>query len=378
MAQTVEERGTSVRRDAPAVPPLRWTSLLRPVGVYAGSRVAVLTAFWLAVKLLPDLPENHVFLVWDSGLYLQLIEHPYLSNPPDRGVYAFFPLFPMLGHALTVFPGLGALEAGLVVGALAGAAAAVVLWLLCRSLLGEQVADRAVALFAFFPASFVMSGLYAEGVMIAVSAGCLYALVTRQWLLAGVLAAVGTASRPNAVALIAACAWASLAAIALRREWRSLVAPLLSPLGILGFFALLRVRTGSWSTWFDVERDLWHERFTLLAMRDQWNYFWGAPFANTNTTAVWFGALLGLVGLVLLVRARLPFVLTVYTVVVLALAACSATLGPRPRFVMTAFPLFFAYALHLRGVAFSAVLGISATLLGGLALMTVSTTLFTP
>ena len=377
MVQAVEGQRASVPVD-PGAPALRARALLRPGGVYAGSRAAVLAAFWLAIKLVPEQAKTHAFLAWDSGLYVQLIEHPYLSDPPDRGVYAFFPLFPLLAHALTVVSGLGALEAGLVVGALAGLAAAVLLWLLCRSLLGQEVADRAVALFAFFPASFVLSALYAEGVMIALSAACLYALVRRQWLLAGVLAALGTASRPNAVALIAACAWASLAAIATRREWRSLVAPVLAPLGAVGFFALLRARTGSWHTWFDVEHDLWHERFTVLAMRDQWNYFWGAPFANTNTTAVWFGAVLGLVGLVLLVRARLPFVLTVYTVVVLVLAACSETLGPRPRFVMTAFPLLFGYALHLRGAAFTAVLGISAALLGGLALMTVSTILFTP
>lgn len=374
MAQPVQDRASV--RVAPD-PPWRWIDLLRPVGIYVGSRLAVLLVFLVAARLLPDLPGTHVFLSWDSSLYAQLIEHPYLPDPPDRGVYAFFPLFPLLAHGLSVVTGLGALEAGLVVGAVAGTAAAVLLWLLCRTLLGPDVADRAVALFAFFPASFVLSALYAEGVMIALSAGCLYALVKRRWLLAGVLAALGTASRPNAVALIAACTWAAGLAVWQRREWRALVAPLLSPLGFLGFFALLRVRTGSWSTWFDVERDLWHEKFDLLAMGDQWNYFWGDP-ANTNNAAVAAGTVLGVVGLVLLVRARLPFVLTVYTVVVLGLAACSQTLGPRPRFVMTAFPLFFAFALHLRGVAQTAVLGLFATALGAYALVSVNTTLFTP
>ncbi|HEU0104325.1 MAG TPA: glycosyltransferase family 39 protein [Mycobacteriales bacterium] len=372
---TASVRASPARGDLSAP---SWRLLLRPVGIYVASRVAVLLAFWLAVRLTPELPDTHVFLFWDSNLYVQLIEHPYLPDPADRGVYAFFPLFPLLAHGLSVGLDIGALEAGLAVGALAGVASAVALWCLCRRLLGTEVADRAVALYAFFPASFVLSALYAEGVMIALSAACLWALVSRQWLLAGVLAALGTASRPNAVALIAACVWASGAALWTRREWRSLVAPALAPLGILGFFALLRVRTGSWRTWFDIERDLWQEKFTLTAMRDHWNYFWGAPFANTNTTVVMIGAVLCILGLVLLVRARLPAVLTVYCVVVIALAACSQTLGPRPRFVMTAFPLFFVFALHLPRSAFSAVLGLSATLLGGLALMTVSTLLFTP
>jgi hypothetical protein len=71
-------------------------------------------------------------------------------------------------------------------------------------------------------------------------------------------------------------------------------------------------------------------------------------------------------------------VLTVYAAAVIALAVCSETLGARPRFVLTAFPIFFVFALRLRGPAFSAVLGLFATVLGAFTLVSLSTLLFTP
>ena len=360
--------------------------VLRPVAIFAASRAAVLAAMWLATRLDPgpdqdpdgDRTMTDAVLSWDGNLYFQLIRDGYVEEPADEGTFAFFPLYPLTARAVASLPGIGTVEAGLLVGALAGCAAAVALWFLCRTLTDDATADRAVALFSFFPGSFVLSMLYSEGLMIALSAGCLWALVRQRWLLAGVLAALATASRPNAVVLVAACAWAAGLAVHRRREWRALVAPALAPLGILAFFGLLWARTGDPLKWFTVQRELWEERVTPMALVDDVGVFVAAPFENTNTTAVVLGAVVSAVGLVLLWRSPLPSVLTVYSAGVVALAACSETLGARPRFVLTAFPLFLAFALRLQGVAFSAVLGASATVLGGLTLMTVSTVLFTP
>jgi hypothetical protein len=352
--------------------------VLRPLAIFTASRAAVLSAMWLATRLQPGLSINDLVLSWDGNLYHQLIRDGYVEQPADEGTFAFFPLYPLTSRMVALVPGIGTVEAGLLVGALAGCAAAVALWFLCRALTDERTADRAVALFSFFPGSFVLSLLYSEGLMIALSAACLWALVRHQWVLAGVLAAFATASRPNALVLVLACAWAAGAAIRSDREWRALVAPALAPVGILAFFLMLWVRTGDPTKWFTVQRELWHERVTPLALVDDLRVFVTAPLENTNTTAVVLGTVVSAVGLVLLWRSPLPGVLTVYTAGVLALAACSETLGARPRFVLTAFPLFFAFALRLQGVAFSAVLGASATVLGGFTLMSVTTILFTP
>lgn len=356
-----------------------WARLLaRPLVIFGLSRLAVAAAMWLSIRLTPELPPAHVFLSWDGSLYFQIIDSGYVEEPEDPGTYAFFPLFPLLARGVSLATGMGALRSGLLVGTVASLAAAVAIWSLCHRLRGRDVADRAVALFAFAPGSFVLTMLYAEGVMLALAAACLWALVAHRWLLAGVLAAFATASRPNAVALVAACGWACAVALWQHREWRSLLAPALAPLGFLSFHALLWSVTGEPLTWFRVQRELWQERVTPLALVDDVTAFLAAPLDNTNTTVVVLGAAVTAVGLVLMLSARLPGVLVVYTLVVVGLAVASETLGLRPRFVMTAFPLFLAFAIHLRGAVFASVLGLWATVLGAFTMISLSTVLFTP
>src|SRR5438128_829027 len=83
-------------------------------------------------------------------------------------------------------------------------------------------AGRPVALFCFFPGAMVLSLAYSEALMLALAIGCLLALLKERWVTAGVLGAFATATRPNAVALVAACAWAAGTAIWRRRQWRAL------------------------------------------------------------------------------------------------------------------------------------------------------------
>lgn len=362
---------------ARAAPPV--AGLLRALGVFAASRAVVLVALWLASRLRPELTMGAAVSGWDGGWYLLAAEQGYPSELPEgASTIAFFPLYPALVRAVAEVPGLTPIGAGVVVGGLAGLAAAAVIWVLARHLAGEEAADRTVALFAFFPGSFVLSMVYAEGTMLALAAGCLWALVTRRWLLAGVLAALATASRPNALALVAACGWASVVAIRRRREWRSLVAPALAPLGLLAFFAFLWARTGEATAWFQTQRAGWGERVVPWALVDDVRQLAADPFTDMNNTIVVTGAVVAVAGLVLLARARLPGEVVVYTVAVLALAFVSETLGPRPRFVLAAFPLFVAAAVHLRGTAFTTVLAMSACTLGAFTVLTVTTGLATP
>ena len=77
---------------------------------------------------------------------------------------------------------------------------------LARRLYDNDVAERAMVLFAVFPGSFVLSYAYAEALLIVLAALCLWFLLDEHWLLAGLAAALATATRPNGIALVAACA----------------------------------------------------------------------------------------------------------------------------------------------------------------------------
>lgn len=324
---------------------------------------------------------------WDGGWYVVIAENGYpQSAGSDKpwAEFAFFPLFPLSIRAASWVTGLSATTAGVAVAMLFGAVAAVLLWVLARRLANAETADRAVALFSFFPGSIVLSMAYAEAMMLTFSLACLLALLTRRWAVAGLAAGLATATRPNAVALCACCAWAAGAAIARRREWRAVLAPLLSVTGMFAYFAFLGARTGDVLLWFEVQGQTWSERFDFGV--GSWNRLRitvADPLdlhrpRDVNALLATVGLLLAVVGMYLLWRWRPPPVVTIYAVVVVLLALMSQTLGLRPRFVFTAFPLLMALAWRLRGPAFHAVLAGSAALVGPFLVLSVVTTYATP
>jgi hypothetical protein len=102
------------------------------------------------------------------------------------------------------------------------------------------------------------------------------------------------------------------------------------------------------------------------------------PFGDVNNVVVVAGAALAVAGLVLLVRARLPGEVVVFAAVVVGLALVSETLGPRPRFLLTAFPLFYGVAAAVRGTAATTLVAVLACTLGAFTLMSVTTLAVTP
>jgi hypothetical protein len=102
------------------------------------------------------------------------------------------------------------------------------------------------------------------------------------------------------------------------------------------------------------------------------------PFADTNVTVMVLGLLFLASTLVLLVHSRPPGVLVVYTVAVVGMALLTPTMGARPRFLLTAFPLITVLAEDLPGPVFSSLLATSATLLGAFTVLTMTSLLATP
>jgi hypothetical protein len=376
---------------SPGARAARLSWVLRPLVLYAASRLLVLVAAGTGALLAPDdgAPLNagpwpaggstgigavDALLRWDSAWYLHIADAGYGTGSPD-GRNAFFPLLPGLVRLLESLPGVGLLEAGLALGHIAGAAATVAVWVLGRRLSGAPAADRMAALFAFFPGSGVFSMVYAEGLVIALAAGVLLALDSRRWLLAGLLAALATSARPNGVAVAAACAWAALAAVARpgegRREWRALLAPALAPVGLLAFFGFLAARTGDPTAWFTAQREVWGERVDPTAQVERIARVLADPLAPLGGPNTWL-PVLGLVVLavtfVTLLVWRPPGPVVAYTVATCALVLVSASIGARPRMVLTAFPLVMGLAYVARGVGLPALVGLAA---GSTALLTV-------
>jgi hypothetical protein len=292
---------------------------------------------------------------WDGRWYFEIARHGYPTVVPQNVTYdmpearaAFFPLYPIFVRCLdAVLPG-GDVLAGLALNAALGAGAIYLIGLLTRDLFGERVAYRAMLFAAVFPGSFVLSFSYSEALLLFLAAACLLCLQRRQWWFAGALAALGTATRPNGVALIAACLIASILAIRERREWRSLIAPLLSPLGILAFQLYLALHTGERGVWLRVQHEAWGERssFGWSALAGTWDAIARPLHSPTN-----FLTGLCTVATVILCIAgwkrRLPWPIMAYTATVLALMLLPSSVTARPRFMYTAFPLLISSSAWL-------------------------------
>lgn len=381
--------------------PQRWW--WRPLVIYLGSRLVVMAAAGVAAVInataarsngtgpWPVVPGSRygaltVLERWDSAWYISIAQHGY---PPGQSAgnqlarIAFFPLYPMIVRGLSSL-GPPVQYTAIAVSLALGAVAALLVWQLSCHLGHPDAADRGTALFCFFPGSLVASMAYSETLMLVGAAGCLLALTRRRWLLAGVAAAVATATRPTAVATCFACAWAAALAIRHHREWRALVAPLLSPVGALAYFSFLAVHTGRFTEWFRAERVAWHERLDLTGLPGRVATTIAHPIGAAGTTrdVNQLISVLGLaflvIGLGFLIVQRPAGHVVVYVVVTVILILTSKTIGARPRLLLDAFPLITAIGHSIRGWGFAVVLGCSAGLLAVLGVLSFATYAATP
>jgi hypothetical protein len=336
---------------------VRPRALVVPLSLYAASRVLTLVATAVTMALRPGTTLVQILGSWDGSWYALIVRHGYPSSIPvnhhGKAVFSqipFFPAYPLLVKAIHLFVPAGPKMIGIVLTMLLGGLAAVLFWYVCRSFWGDQVANRCVAVFCFIPGAWVLSFAYSEGLMLLLSIATLLLLQRRSWLAAGLVAALATSSRPNAIVLVACAAVASAIAIYQRREWRSLIAPILAPLGAVAFMGYLWERTGDLDAWFRVQHQAWGERTDFgVESFVQFKAFLRFPLQSGDVLIIGGMTLLAVLLVVLLIRARLPVIYLVYALGVLALSASSAVLLLRPRFVFVAFPLTMALGRFLRG-----------------------------
>ena len=295
-----------------------------------------------------------VLRAWDGEWYLSVARNGYPTHVPaeidsvgrwDEARVGFFPLFPAVIRAVDqVLPG-GAQLAALVVTIVLGGVAVYLVGLLARCWYGPTVAGRAMVLVALAPGSVVLTFVYSEGLLIALAAGCLLALHRRFWWTAGLLAALATATRPNGVAVVAACAVAAIEAVRHRREWRALAAPILAPLGFVAFHAYLWLRTGEGLVWFRVQRLVWEEHLSFGASTAwQVRNFVTHP-GHSREDFVATATVIAAIALVCFAwKMRLAWPALAYSGAVLVLMVLPNTVTARPRFLFTAFPLLIALA----------------------------------
>jgi Gpi18-like mannosyltransferase len=337
-------------------------------GVFLFSRVVTLAIASAIALTSKSQSLVDVLSRWDGGWYLAIVRMGY-STPP-HGVsaattttMAFFPGYPLSIRALSFVTMLSPAVSGIVISIAAGTGAAIFLWLLASRLEDARTADRTVILFSFFPSSFVLSMVYADGLFIMLAAIALLAIMKERWLVAGMAAGMATFVRPNAIVLAASLLWAATRAARRNHSWSPFVAPLLAPAGLVGYFAFLYFRTGSGLTFLRVQSRYWHQRFDfgISNMHRVFDVIWGNAQVNRVYLVVLALAVIGTIaGGYFVVRWRPPAPILLYLIGIAALAWLSSNTASVPRFLFGAFPVLIPVAKGLSRGMFAAVVVTSA------------------
>ncbi len=354
----------------------RW--IVRPIVIYLVSRVVTVGAMAIATVFSHKSLSGEIDL-WDSRWFIRAAQYGWPSHPPvvhghvAANTIAFFPLFPLSFRGLADLTGLSLLTTGAIVSSVTGMTAMIAVWALVRHYAGSRGADRATLLLAVFPGAFVFSMVYSEGMTITLIAFGLLALMRRRWVLAGLLGLAATATSPVAVAFAASCAWCAYREIRRNGNWRALAAPLLAPLGFLGYLGWLSVHSGGISVWTQTERYGWHSYASLWYPVHLVISYVADPVAPTKTNDILVaGIVLATICAVVAIRDRMPVPILLYGLIAAGIAVVTAPVGLRPRFILLAFPLVLAIGTRLRGRAYRAAVIASAGLLVLLTIYTVS------
>jgi hypothetical protein len=357
------------------------------------------TRLVLLVTALVDGRLRHVPFIntmtnWDGFWYRTIAGSGYPQHiyhfQTDLG---FFPIYPLVTrvfsypfHWTTQYGTPGALTvAGVLISTVGGFLSVVMIQRLATEWWDAEAGRRAVLLFCLFPGSIVFTMVYAEGIAIPLAIGCIYALSRRRWVLAGVLAALATATEPEALILCVVCAISAVLewrrqGWRLRRALRAFWAPILSPLGAALFAVFLWAWTGTPFASLTVQHKYWHESTTPLALvhdattlasEVKWHHL-SQSRINLNYVVGLVGAVLLAVMLVLLYRQRkrVSVEAIAWTLGISFLMVTSSNVPPNPRLLITAFPLLMVVAYYVKGNWFRVLLGVNAILLVGLSALT--------
>ncbi|GAB7181881.1 glycosyltransferase family 39 protein [Kitasatospora sp. Ki12] len=324
-----------------------------------------------------------VLASWDGWWYQQVAQfgyHPALVAIPgpegfnvEQNSAAFFPLYPGLMRLTSEVTPLGLYGAGMLVSVVASLFAAAGIYAVVEKLTGDVRAGViAAGIWAIAPGSGAEWAVYSDSTFVALAAWACYAVMTRQWVAAGVITLVAGLNRPTAAALIGAVGLAALVEL-YRREsgvLRPLAAMLLAPVGLLGYVGWVGWKTGEWGGYFRLQHDAWLHYFdggqgtwhairgVLLGRND---YPFAFPVPDLLATLI---VLTLPVLIVLMIRLRPPLVLTAYTLAtIVSVLGSLGIFGNTSRYLLPAFPLFIALAVGMRKLSWpvlAAVLGSGA------------------
>lgn len=215
--------------------PATWRPVIRPaLLVWSATRLLNVALSVLFTGGTPAQRLAHWYF-WDAGWYVGIAQHGYATSAPPAA--AFFPLYPLLVHiAAPAARHAAVFIPALIVSNFAFLAALVAVGLLAVREFGEGFALAPMLLLATSPLAVFLTGMYSDGLFVALAAAALLCARRGVWTGAMVAVALAVITRPFGLALIPVLA---IEGIQQRVDWRYLAVICLTPLAPLAAFCLV-------------------------------------------------------------------------------------------------------------------------------------------
>lgn len=277
---------------------------------------------------------------WDAYWYLDIARDGYYLRGDDQANVVFFPLYPLLvrlaGHAV----GGDLVLAGWLVSSLCLTLAAFVFVSLTREF--HPAIDPVLPLVFLLahPAAFFLNAVYSESLFLLLTLSMLLAARRGRFWLAGLFAALASATRVAGLFAAVLLAAEFIHAYGIRGLLtRRAFALALAPLGLLAFFLHHQIVFGDFFLFFDAQRKFGRDLAVTAADLGVRN----APGFVVRLLDYFFLATAAAAGLWALFRLRASYGL--YVLVTLGVAVGSGSLLGAARYTMVLFPI------HLAGAA---------------------------
>ena len=300
-------------------------------------------AFWpLSTRFLgPSFWSN-----FDGVYYLTIARWGY--GPYQQ---AFFPLYPLLIRWLTKVSGIDDVTVSLLISHVSFFFGLLLFYLLARD--NDQINARwSLLLFLLFPTSFFFAATYTESLFLLLSALCLYAAKRQWWLVAGVSGFFASTTRLFGIFLFPAVLWEYARSRPQARRWVHFIGICLIPVGLLSYMVYLNASIGDPLAFFHVQPAFGAERSgnaLIFLPQVAWRYlkifFSVAPLTLTYMVSV-FEFIALIMGIWLLwvgYKRRVRPSYLIYSLAILVTPTLTGTLSSLPRYMLSAFPLFFIF-----------------------------------
>lgn len=317
---------------------------------------------------------------WDGVWYIRIASGGYAPFPHSE---AFFPLYPLLVHAMALPLGRNYELAGIVVSLACFTTLCVLLYKLAARQFGARIGFATVAFLCVFPTSLFLQAVYTESLFLLLIVACFYFSHRGTWVVAGLCGLLATATHVSGIVLVVPMALVYMS----ERDWSprrvriDAAALLLVPAGLGLWMAYLQAKFGD-ALLFRRDEAHWGRRFAwpwqtvwrgILAVHNDLS---GVPYRalvenrpdhiaqrfaqayaahpelGESLTISNVGSLLALVVVgvaIVLGLRRLPLAYTAFMVTLIALPLFGPTalkpLMSLPRFALAAFPMFIVFAL---------------------------------